>query len=201
MAPSAEELGVRRRSAMMGILGAAVLMLLCRPLVGTTPPTHLLFFGDISDWPSYLLSFWPLDFLTLAVMLGSFQYGVTRDMTKEPANPVGWLKFGLSMMTMLGGLIGACVGIIGGWLSAWIVSIAAALAIAVAALAVFAVVKLIAWLAPIVVRGWRSLWALPVMEMVASDGKYVGDRLSTSLASRGMRRLANYLNPKDNAPQ
>lgn len=202
MAPSAQELGARRRSAAVGFLGAAVLMLVCRPLVGTTPPKHLLFFGDVSDWPSYLLSFWPLDLLTLAVMLGSFQYVmVSSHMVNDPTNRVGWLKLGLSMTALLGGLTGTCVGIIGGWLSAWIVWFAVAVALAIAVLTVLAVVKLIAWLAPFTARGWRSLWALPVMEMVASDGKYVGDRLSTSRASRGMRRLVNYLNPKDNAPQ
>lgn len=118
----------RRMAVLYGVVGGFLLFggttwmtngMLQDPSAPPTPPRHLLFLGDISGWPPYLTTFWPLNLLavcfwfTLLMYLVLFKF----DPTHNPRSVKEFALRALGLFSVFGAFGGVMMTMTGGWVN------------------------------------------------------------------------------------
>lgn len=99
-----ERTSYRRQAVLWGFVGGVLLYLVTHYLRSSMEgtgknqsftPKYAIFFGDISGWPAYMKSFWPLDLLEVCLALGViiylFNVSAGRPAMWDPRRPKVWL--------------------------------------------------------------------------------------------------------------
>lgn len=122
MALSKQEVQARRSAIVGGIIGGTLLMVFVHFALSPISQNgnradHLPLIGNISGWPWYMRSFWPLDLLEAMVAFGTLFYLLLSFHKIERVHGVrGWSMFGLWVVVGIGSMGSTMMSAMEGWI-------------------------------------------------------------------------------------
>lgn len=174
--PTRSEVSASRQAKILGLFGGSLMFCLLRYGVKIQSEPHYSFlFGDISGWPNYLKSFWPLDLAEVCLSMWGIMYLAIVRSTRSPRttgieyNILYVLGF-LSAIGCFGSFMGATTF---GWY-AGIELFFAMIAAIVVLTGGLGLICLAIWCVGLLFyRGWKAVRNKPAAQPIVRFGHYM----------------------------